>query len=223
MAFVIDQPQPVAGKFPPRSAIADIAGMVGQEDVQHLGRADTVEYGNPHAGFPAAPDILGQAFTGGNAEPEPRGAVFGRAIGIGQHGGVKRRHAEEKRRVEPVENVEDRGRCRAVGQEHGGGAHRHRDRHAGAEAIGKEELGGAEADILMSDAQHVLAVIVGHVGRAGMDVAHPLGSAGRTRGIEPEGGFIGVGVGGIEAVIGCGHQRVEPGVVFGVAPLLPPT
>ena len=62
-ARFVHQPQIISGHRDAGSPINDITGAVGQEDMQHLGRADTVKDANAHVPFPAAPDVLRQRLT----------------------------------------------------------------------------------------------------------------------------------------------------------------
>ena len=70
---------------------------------------------------------------------------------------VERRHAEEQGRLMLLERAEHHLRRRPLGQQHGGGADRHRKRHGVAEAVGEEQLGGGEDEIVLAHAEALLA------------------------------------------------------------------
>src|SRR5690606_33170489 len=63
-------------------AVADVARTVGQEDVQHLGRADAVQNVDAEQRLPALADFLRQGFAGRNAGAQAvRAALLRDALG----------------------------------------------------------------------------------------------------------------------------------------------
>ena len=116
-----------------------------------------------------------------------------RNVLVRQHGGVKRWHAEENRRLLAPHHLEHGVGRRPLRQQHRGGADRHRKRHGVAEAVGEEQLGGGIDDVVLADAKHLLAIEFCRRHQARMDVARALGLAGRAGRIEPEGDLVGDG------------------------------
>ena len=103
-----------------------------------------------------------------------------------EHRREQRRHAVEDRRIVAVHQIEHPRRRRALAVQNRGGADRHREGQRVAETVGKEQLCGGEADIVLADAEHLLRIGVGGRLHVRVDVAHALGHAGRAGRIEPE-------------------------------------
>ena len=184
-AVIVDELDVVARHRLAGGAVPHVAGAVRQEDVQHLGRADAVENVDAVAFDPALADVLRQRLAGRHAAAEfrPRTARRVRAC---EERRVERRHrVEHGDRMLPQQR-RDPVRRRPVGQQHRGGAGRHRKCQRIAEAIGEEQLGHRIADVVLGDAENRPAVeIVGQL-QVGMDMHRALRLAGRARGVEPE-------------------------------------
>jgi hypothetical protein len=118
--------------------------------VQHLGRADAVEDVAADALAPAHADVSGQrlARRGRHAQ-----LVLMDERGVGEQLSEQRRHAAEHGRAVAGERAQHRLRRRALGEQHGGGADRERKRQRVAEAVGEEQLGGREHDVIGGDAE----------------------------------------------------------------------
>ena len=205
-ALVVDDAQVVAGHRDAGRAVAQLAGLVRDEDVQHLGRAEAVEDVDAEALLPFRADMLGQRLGGGDAPAQALRSVLRRAGGIGEHHGVERRRAEEQRRLLAPQHFEDRGRRRAVRQQRGRRADRHRKAHAVAEPVGVIELAGREAHVVLGDAEHGLRIILRGRHRARMHMPHAFRHAGRAGRIEPERDLVGAGLGGSRGAFGV-QQR----------------
>ena len=99
--------------------------------------------------------------------------------------GVERRHAEEERRAERSmisKVVSGVGRGRAAPR----CADPEREGHPVAEAVGEEQLGRGEADVVFASRRALDAVELAGHHHVAMAVHGALGPAGRARGIEPE-------------------------------------
>ena len=105
--------------------------------------------------------------------------------------------------------LEHRLRRRPLGHEQRRRADAHRKGQRVAEPIGEEELGGREADVALLQAEDRLAVKLGRPVRVGVRMHRPLRPAGRARRIEPEGGIVGVGAGGLQERLGEGEKVLE--------------
>ena len=157
--------------------------------------------------------MLGQRLAGRDAEAQAPRAVLRRAIGIVQHGGVERRHAEEDRRLLALHHRKHRLRRRPLVEERGGGADRHREGHGVAEAVGEEELCGRIDDVVLGDAEHALAVEPGRLDQARMDVLDALRHPGRARRVEPEGDLVGASRGRLGGRCSRRQEIVQPRVL----------
>ncbi len=102
----------------------------------------------------------------------------------------ERRHAVEDRRPMADESRDDRSRRRALGHQDRRGADRHRKRQRIAEAVGEEELGRREHDVVLANAEHRFRVELRRLDQARMRVHRALGRAGGSRRIEPEAGVV---------------------------------
>lgn len=68
VALVIEEAHLVAGNRLAGRAVAHLAGAIGEEDVQHFGRADAVQDLDPGALGPALAEIGGKRFAGRGAD-----------------------------------------------------------------------------------------------------------------------------------------------------------
>ena len=184
-------------------------GRLLRNVLQHFGRAEPVEHVDADDVAPALADMRRQGLAGRDADAQPVGAGALADVLVREQGGVERRHAvEDGRPVAPhdLEHAFGRG---AVRPQHGGGADRQREGHGIAEPIGKEQLGGGMHDVVLADAEDALAEQLRGRHQVGMDVLDALGIAGRARGVEPEGDFVGHGVGGEGRRVGAGDEVLE--------------
>ena len=197
----------VAGHGEARAAGHDLARDVGDEDVQRLRGADAVE------------DL--EAVLVADAVEHPRGQRLARrdAVAHGREAlpGQARRHhraPEARAREEQRDAVLDRpvGEERGVGPrrlQHGAGAHGQGEQQAVAEAVGEEQLGGRQADVVAADAEHLVGVGLADVAQVDVAVHGALGGAGGARGVEPERGRLGPGrVGRVQRL---GVAQLRPG------------
>ena len=80
-----------------------------------------------------------------------------------------------------------------MGPQHRGRAHRQGEGQGVAEAIGKEQLGHREHDVVLAVADDALTVQPGGLHGTAVHVQHALAHSRRARRVEPEGGFVGAG------------------------------
>ena len=109
LARVVDDSQLIAGYGLAAGAVADRAGPVREEDVQHLGRADPVEDLDAEMLGPAPTEVGRQRLAGGNAHAR-RDVSALRQLRRRQHRRVERRDAVEDRRTVLLEALEHRRR-----------------------------------------------------------------------------------------------------------------
>ncbi len=158
--------------------------------MQRLGRADAVEDDRAGPLLPAPEDVGGQRLAGRDA-PADRRQVGLCLVERGELGGVEGRHAEIQRRLVFLDHLEGHVRRRPRRGQDRGAADPQREGHGVAEAVGEEQLGGREADVVLADAQRVDAVELAGHHHVALAVDRALGKAGRSRGIEPEGVVLG--------------------------------
>ena len=152
LAVVVDQLDLVAGTGFAGGAVFHVARPVGQEDVQHLGRADAVE-NVALVFFPEAPaDFLRQRLAGGDAAAEFHLARL-RRVRAREERRIESRHAVEHRDRMFLQQGRDAVRRRPLVHQHRRGADRHRKCHGVAEAIGEEQLRDRIAEIVFGDAE----------------------------------------------------------------------
>ena len=152
--------------------------------MEHLGAAEAVEDLDAEALAPAREQSRRERLAGRHAEtnaPEGR-----RQRGVGEHGGVERRHGEEDRRLLAGEQREHGLGRRPLGVEHGFRAEPERKGHAVAEAVGEEELRRGEQPIVGPERQHVARVVHGRRRQVAVTMDHTFRLARRAGGVEPE-------------------------------------
>ena len=199
-------------------AVAHVAEPVGEEHVQHLGRADAVDDRRAEVALEALADLRRQRLAGGRAHAQ-RHRLARRQAGRGEHAGEAGRRAEEHRRTDRGAAGGGRGGAgpalehgvgrRPLGHQQDGRADREREGQRIAEAVREIELGGGEADVGFGQAEHGLAVELGGPPGVGMGVHRALGLAGRARRIEPERGVVAAGRGGLGQRLVRGEERTE--------------
>ena len=116
-----------------------------------------------------------------------------------QHRRIERRAAEEQRRLVALQEIEHEGR--SVGRAGLSTLVAPTDDREGqriAEAVGEEEFRRREVQIALADAEYALAIELGRLHQARMNVARTFRRAGRARRIEPERRLVGMAVGGVE-------------------------
>src|SRR6202011_3241944 len=87
-AIVVDQPRLIARHRYARRPVTDLAGIIAEEDVQHLGRADTIVDIDAEALLPFKPDMLGQRFARRDAHAQAHRAIPLGAGRVRDHRGV---------------------------------------------------------------------------------------------------------------------------------------
>ena len=189
----------VAPHRPAGRAVAHLVGAVGDEDVQHLGRTDPIDDVDAEMALEALADLGGQRFAGRRHESQAHLLALRQKL-RSEHAGEAGRRAVEGGGHDVADAAaqapEHRLRRRPLGHEQRGRADAERKGERVAEAIGEEKLGGGEADVALVQAQDRLAVKLGRPIGIGVRMHGPLGPAGRTGRIEPEGRIVGVGAGG---------------------------
>ena len=161
-----------------RRTRADRPGLVGDEDVQDLRRADPVQDLHPVAFFEPLEDRRWERLAGRNAPAHRREVAF--AL-VGQDLGIVGRHGEEERRPMRFDDLEHVGRRWRTSKQHRGAAHAEWEVQPVAQAIGKEELGHAEAAVTLGHVQHATGVQIGAHHHVTVLVNAALGKAGAAR------------------------------------------
>ena len=77
IAFIVHQPNGVAGHRTPGGAVPHLARPIGDENMQHFRRADAVQDVDAEAPLPAAPDIFGQWFSAEMQRRSPAASTVG--------------------------------------------------------------------------------------------------------------------------------------------------
>ncbi len=217
VAALVHQAQLVARHRFARGAVAQVARPVGEEDVQHLGRPDSVQDLQPGPLLPALRDLRREGFPGRDAQPQPHLLPF-REVGVREHRRVERRHSIENRRFLFREPLEHGGRRRAFGHQNRSGAGRERKGERVAEAVREKELRRGEDDIALLVPEDRLGVELRREDHAGMNVNRALRHAGRAGGIQPEAGIVGRGRCGRKPGFPLRQHLFERGVTLSAAP-----
>src|SRR5690606_17621633 len=110
---------------------------------------------------------------------------------VGEDGGVQRRYPAVEGGLVSLEYAHDGCWSGALGHVDRRGADRERKRHAVAQAIGEEQLGGGKHYVAFLDAQHVFGIELGSRLKVAVQVPYPFRRTGRTGGVEPEGAVVG--------------------------------
>ena len=118
-----------------------------------------------------------------------------RQVRRGEHAGEAGRRAVEHGGLDAADAagpaLEGRVGRRPLGHQQHGGAHAQREGQRIAQAVGEEQLGGGEADVVLGQAEHALAVqLAGPVG-VGVRMHRALGAAGGAGRVEPEARVVG--------------------------------
>ena len=141
---------------------------------------------------PALADMLGQRLAGRDAAAQPVGAGAGAdardAPAAPRTASARRRRSSGDARCIIVEH---RIRGRPVGQQHRGGADRHREGHANCRAHRRRTAWRPRTSGRRGGCRAPARRRCRRWPQAGMDVAHPLRRAGRARRIEPERDLVG--------------------------------
>ena len=177
---------------------------VADEDVQRLGRADAVEDGRAGLFLPAAEHVTGQRLAGRDAGAQG-GEVALAHLQRRELGGIEGRHAIVDRRPEGLDVRKGRVGGRPSIVEDGRASDPERERHAIPQPVGKEELGGGVADVVLADPQHAHAVEFAGHDHVALRMDGALGAAGRTGRVEPEAIVFGRGEAGFEGRGGLRH------------------
>jgi hypothetical protein len=175
---VVEQPQFIAGHRLARRAIDDVAGRIGEEDMQHFGRADAIENIDAETRAPRLADMFRQRLASRCADAQARRAAPLGRCAIVEHSGEEGRHAAKDRRRRLLQRVEDGGGRRPRGQQIGGGADMQGKRQGIAEAIGEEQFGGGIDDIVLANLQHLASESQRRLAHARMNMAHAFRAAG---------------------------------------------
>ena len=183
--------------------------------MQHLGRADAVDDIDAEMALEALAEFGRESLASGGDEAQSH-LLARRQAGGGKHAGKARRGAVEHGRPDAADlaapALEHRVRRGAALHQQGGGADAHRERQRIAEAIGEEQLGGGEADIVLAQGQHGFAVKLQSPVGVAVRMHRAFGPAGRARGIKPESGIVGAGRGGLLHRPGGGEKGLEFGL-----------
>ena len=179
--------------------------------MQHLGRADAVDDLQAEALLPAVEGVRRQGLGGGDAQANR----VERAVGgvLAHQAAVERRDRAEHRRAVLAQLGEDRLGARRARHEHRRGAEPEGEREAVAQAVGMEELGRREDDVVLAQAEHLAREGLARHLDVVMQVHDALGLAGRARAVEPEGHVVAVRGRRVELVALCHQSRVEFGDV----------
>ena len=189
LAVVPGKPDVIARHRLAGGAVFHVVRPVGEEDVQHLGRAEAVEDVDAVAFAPAPAKFGRQRLPRRHAAAQLELGAR-RRRGAREEGGIEGRHAEERGDAMPLQQRGDRVRRRPVRQQHGGGADRQRERQRVAETISKEQLRDRIDHVALGEPEDRAGIeVVGQPG-IGVDMHRRLRRAGRARGVEPEGDVI---------------------------------
>src|SRR4051812_26390585 len=118
IALLVDEAQLIARHRLAGRAVAQVAGPIGKENVQHLRRADTVEDVDAGSLLEALRDLRRQRFARGDAGAQRQAFLF-RKVGGCEHRRVQGWYAEEDGRFSAYKIAKYRG---------GRGSLRHEDR-----------------------------------------------------------------------------------------------
>src|SRR5258706_571083 len=217
VAALVHQAQLVARHRFARGAVAQVARPVGEEDVQHLGRPDSVQDLQPGPLLPALRDLRREGLPRPDAQPPPHLLPFSEG-GARQHRSVERRHSGEKRRFLFREPLEHGRRRRALGHQNRSGAGRERKGERVAEAVREKELCRGEDDIAFLVPEDRLGVELRREDHARMNVNRTLRHAGRAGGIQPEAGIVGRGRCGCKPGFSLRQHLFELGMALSAAP-----
>src|SRR5438093_423059 len=174
--------------------------VVRDEDVQHLGGADAVEYFEPETVLPLIEERFRKRLSGADAHTQ-RGQVEPEILlGIREERRVEGRRGEEDRRLllrdERVDEL-GRGALRLVDAR---GTDREREEDAVPQAVRVEQRRDGEMAVVLGRAQNLRAIRVRAIDHVVLQVDRALRKAGRAGRIEPEAGVVGCGVGGRELI-----------------------
>ena len=162
--------------------------------MQHLGGADAVEHLAAEVRREALAHFARQRLARRHAAAQCD-LVACRQVLRGKHRRVQRRHAEKHAWSVLHQSLEYGRRRRPLSHQHHGCAGRKRKGQRIAEPIGKEELGGGEHHIVLSQSEHLPPIgFIGPV-EVRMRMHRTLGTAGRSRRVEPEGDVVAAGRG----------------------------
>src|SRR5207253_34239 len=169
LALVVEDLQFVSRHRLAARARLDLVEPVRAVDVQHLGRTDAIQDGQPEDVLPAPPDFGRQRLRGGDAVPDRRQVTALCALGV-EDRVVERRRAEEEGRASFLDRVQDGGGGVPSGVEDGRRTYPVRKGEVVAEAVGMEEACGGEGGVPLGDAEHLLRVGEARVGDVVLEV-----------------------------------------------------
>ena len=174
---LIDKPDFIARNGHAAGSINDVTFAVRQEDMQHLGRPDTVEDVDTGPGKPAFADGRRKRFARRNAKSQrrldPVIAVTGR-----QHGREQCRHTAEQGRAFVGQDFQHPVRRGPSGKQQRRGADRHREGHGVAKTVGKEDLCRRIDKVILTNTQHLATIGIRGGAKAAMNVCDALRLAG---------------------------------------------
>ena len=124
------------------------------------------------------------------------------------HRAVQRRHGEEQRRPVRRRGLQQPARVRLARPQHRGRADRVREREVVAQPVRVVELGRAERDVALGDAEDLARVGVDRVRDVVVQVHDALREPGRAAAEEPEGHVVGVRV--RRRGVGAPHRPSAP-------------
>ena len=160
----------------------------------------------------ALADLGRQRFAGGRCEPQAHVLALRQEV-RSEHAGEAGRRAIKDARLDgadaAAQPLEHRLGRRPFGHQERRRPDAHRKGQSVAEAVGEEELGGGKADVALLQAEDRLAVELGRPIGVGVRMHRPFGPSGRAGRIEPEGGIVGAGSGGLGEGRGPAEEILE--------------
>ena len=199
-AIVAAQLHGVARNGPACGAVAHPVRLVGEEDVQHFGGAYAVHNVHTKVGLEALTQVGRQGLAGGGDQAQLHHAALWQ-IGVGQHAGKAGRGTVENGRLHATDlaqpALEGGVWRRTLAHQNRGGAYRHGEGQSIAQAIGKEQLGSRETDIVFLQIQDALGIQLASPIRVAVRMHAALGPASGARRIQPEARIIRAGGSGL--------------------------
>lgn len=175
-------------------AVAHLPRTIRKKDVQHFGRADTVENFAAEVRGEALADVLRQRLAGGGGDAHVHLSSC-RQVRRGEHRCIERWYTVENRRTLTTrlidKSLEHRLRRRPFSHQHDACADRQRKRQRVTQPVRKKQLRGREDDVVFAHTENRLAVQLGRPIKIRMRVHRPLWPAGRARRVQPEADVIG--------------------------------
>ena len=186
-AFVNDT-HLIAGDRNAGRAGADLAGPVGQEDVQRFGHPDAVDDVDAEPIGPAVVKPGRQRFAGRDGEPDTGEDIGGQVRA--EHVGEERRAGEEEGRAVLSSAGRDAVRPGGRGFQYGRCPDREGEEQRVAQAVREEALGRRQGPIVSPDPEHLAAVALTDDGHGAVPVHGRLRRSGGAGCVQPECGRV---------------------------------